>query len=77
MNSLLTAQEVSELLRYPVRTIYKFVRDKQLPAIKIGSLRFRREDVQAFIDEHATKQSAITKPTTNRGTQAINRALGR
>jgi excisionase family DNA binding protein len=52
--SLLTVKDVAALLNVPVATIYSWRHEgKSLPpAVKMGrSLRFRRADVQAWIDE--------------------------
>lgn len=48
---LLTAQEVADRLRITVRTLQRLEADGHLPAIRIGrSVRYRAEDLQAFID---------------------------
>jgi len=52
---LLTADEVAKLLKYDDRhSIYKLRRERKLKAVKLGdkSLRFRRAEVQRFIEEH-------------------------
>ena len=45
-HQLLTAEEVAELLRLPVSTIYDLARTGRLPHLKIGrALQFSRSDV--------------------------------
>jgi excisionase family DNA binding protein len=49
---LLTADEVAELLRLPVSTIYDLARTGRLPHRKIGrALRFSRSDLEAHLAE--------------------------
>jgi excisionase family DNA binding protein len=52
-HQLLTADEVAELLRLPVSTIYDLARTGRLPHLKIGrALRFSRCDLEAHLGEH-------------------------
>ena len=55
MGHLMTTEDVAQFLRVPVNTIYAWrSRDVGPPAIKVGRhLRWRREDVQRWLDEHA------------------------
>jgi len=49
---LLTADEVAELLRLPVSTIYDLARTGRLPRLKIGrALRFSRSDLEVHLAE--------------------------
>jgi excisionase family DNA binding protein len=51
-HQLLTAEEVAELLRLPVSTIYELARTGRLPHLKIGrALRFSRSDLEAHLAE--------------------------
>ena len=51
-HQLLTADEVAELLRLPVSTIYGLARTGRLPHLKIGrALRFSRSDLEAHLAE--------------------------
>ncbi|MDP6481815.1 MAG: helix-turn-helix domain-containing protein [Acidimicrobiales bacterium] len=58
MNQLMTIQDLSEYLRVPVATIYYWRhRGEGPPALKVQrALRYRREDVDAWITE--TNQDA-------------------
>ncbi len=48
---LLTAQEVAAWLRIDVSTVLKWVREKRLPAVRIGkAYRFRRSDVYSWYE---------------------------
>jgi excisionase family DNA binding protein len=47
---LLTADEVAELLRLPVSTIYDLARTGRLPHLRIGrALRFSRRDLETHL----------------------------
>jgi excisionase family DNA binding protein len=51
-HQLLTAEEVAELLRLPVSTIYDLARTARLPHLRIGrALRFSRSDLEAHLAE--------------------------
>ena len=57
---LLTAEEVANLLRLKPTTIYDAASRGALPVVRLWKgkrrtlLRFRRRDVESFIDERAT-----------------------
>jgi excisionase family DNA binding protein len=47
-HKLLTAEEVADLLRLPVSTIYDLARTGRLPHLKVGrALRFSRSDLES------------------------------
>ena len=47
---LLTAVDVSELLRLPVSTVYELARSGRLPCLRIGrAVRFSRDDLEAHL----------------------------
>jgi excisionase family DNA binding protein len=55
LSRLLTVQELADLLQIPAKTIYTW-RYKRIgpPAVPMGKyLRFRVEDVAAWLEEHA------------------------
>ena len=56
---LLTAEEVAELLRLPVSTIYDLARTGRLPHLRIGrALRFSQSDLEAHLAESCRGQVA-------------------
>ncbi|HWE32530.1 MAG TPA: helix-turn-helix domain-containing protein [Solirubrobacteraceae bacterium] len=56
---LLTAEEVAELLRLPVSTIYDLARTGRLPHLRIGrALRFSRNDLEVHLAERCRAQVA-------------------
>ncbi len=45
-----TIDELSEYLRIPKATLYKFTMDKKIPFFKIGvRLRFKRESIDKWV----------------------------
>jgi excisionase family DNA binding protein len=54
---LLTAREIGDLLGVSTETVLRWVRQGKLPAIRLpgGAIRFREDEVEAWIAERATK----------------------
>jgi excisionase family DNA binding protein len=52
MDALMTTDELSEFLRIPRATIYRWRQDQTGPrCVRVGKhLRFRRSDVEAWLD---------------------------
>jgi len=51
-DQILTVREVAELLKINEKTAYKLAADLKLPGFKVGgSWRFRRSDIDAWIEE--------------------------
>lgn len=64
VQSLLTAQEVADMLGVSERYVWKLGREGRLPRVKPpGSkyVRFKLEDVQAYIDA-GTQEAPTPKP---------------
>lgn len=59
-DNLLTAEQVAETLGYSRHTVYQLKREKKLRAVVLGdnSLRFRRSEVDRFIDEREQEDLA-------------------
>ena len=60
--SFLTTDEVLTYLRITPRTIYRLIRNGELPAMRIGrQWRFRRADLDAWLERQRTcpSQSAL------------------
>jgi excisionase family DNA binding protein len=50
-NALLTTEEVMALLRVNTRTVYRLIRSKGIPAVRVGrQWRFRRSDLEGWLD---------------------------
>lgn len=54
---LLTPAEVAALLRVTRRTVYQWITDGRLPALRAGGRwRIRREDIEAFLHRRSPEQ---------------------
>ena len=50
-----TVKELAKLLRVTEMTIYRWVKHRELVAYQIGRvMRFRRDDIEAFLKKHRT-----------------------
>ena len=57
MSEILTAKEVSEMLKINLFTLYSLTRRKVVPSIRIGRLvRYDLESLRKFIEAHTVKQ---------------------
>lgn len=55
VSTLLTPEEVAEILRLHHLTILKFIKNQKLKAIKLGRVyRIREEDLEQFLNQQAT-----------------------
>ncbi len=55
-DEILTLKEVAKYLKLAEKTAYKLVAEGKLPGFKVGgSWRFKREDVEAWIEEKKLK----------------------
>ena len=53
---ILKVKEVAELLKLNILTVYEYVRDGKLKAIRFGrSYRIEEKDLEKFIREHKVK----------------------
>ncbi len=58
---LLTMNEASEYLKLSRATLYRLVRDGDLPSVRIrGARRFRKRDLDALIAS-AARRSAVSR----------------
>jgi excisionase family DNA binding protein len=56
---ILTLKEVADLLRVAEKTVYTMAQTKDLPAFKVrGQWRFRREDINRWIDEQTERKKS-------------------
>jgi len=53
-DDLMTASELAKYLKVEVRTVYRYLKDADLPAIRMGGRwRFRKEDIDRWLVERA------------------------
>ena len=52
-----TPEQLAEMLEVHVKTVYRWIQDKKLGAIKFGrrNIRISRENLDEFLDNHKTK----------------------
>jgi len=66
MDKILTLEEVAELLRAHRSTIYRFVRQRRIPAFQVGSdWRFSQESIEKWMRDGQIATSP--PPKTTRG----------
>ena len=59
MHEIMTIEEVAEYLRVSERTVYDWAQKGDLPGGKLGTTwRFKREDVENWVDSRLSKKSA-------------------
>ena len=50
MKNLLTVQEVAEMLKISVSTLYRWVNKREIPFVKLGGkLRFNEDEIKTFV----------------------------
>jgi len=55
--SLLTAKEVAALLKFNTLTVYAYIRNGKLPAVKFGkNYRISEDDLNKFITSNRVKE---------------------
>jgi excisionase family DNA binding protein len=53
---LLTVNEVADLLRVSRMTVYRLIKEREIPALRVGrSYRLREEDVNAYLTDRYTQ----------------------
>ncbi len=57
VDQILTLKEVAAYLKLAKKTAYRLASEGKLPGFKVGgSWRFKREDLEAWIEENKSKQ---------------------
>jgi excisionase family DNA binding protein len=68
---LLTAREVGDMLGVSTKTVLRWTRRGDLPAIRLpgGAIRFREDDLDEWLDVRATSPATLgaTRPATREG----------
>ena len=52
MYELYTAKEVSKILKVNVHKVYELIRAGMLPALKLGSIKIRKESLKEFLKKY-------------------------
>jgi len=62
--SFLTTEEVLEYLQVNLRTVYRLIKAGKIPAIRVGrQWRFRKRDIDAWLESQRPRGGARTAPT--------------
>lgn len=65
---LLTVAEVAELFRVSSMTVYRLIRNGELPALRVGrSYRVSEEDLQAYLQSQVVDPDEMHLPDASRG----------
>lgn len=55
-DEILTLKQIAQLLKVAEKTVYTMAQNNELPAFKVrGQWRFRREDIDRWIDQQTEK----------------------
>jgi excisionase family DNA binding protein len=61
----LTTEEVLEYLQVNLRTVYRLIKAGKIPAVRVGrQWRFRKRDIDAWLDTQRTQSGGAAAPTT-------------
>ena len=59
----LTTEEVLEYLQVNLRTVYRLIKAGKIPAVRVGrQWRFRKRDIDAWLDSQRTQQPGVNGP---------------
>ena len=72
MHEIMTIEEVAAYLRVSERTVYDWAQKGDLPGGKLGTTwRFKRADVENWVDSRISKKPAQTIPSGVNGSKAL------
>ena len=64
-HQLLTVTEVAQFLRFTPESVYQLVHRRKIPYVKVcGALRFKRSDIDAWIEECTFRPGPKKEPKT-------------
>jgi len=67
-DTFLTTEEVLEYLQVNLRTVYRLIKAGKIPAVRVGrQWRFRKRDIDAWLDSQRPRSGARTSPSTGPG----------
>jgi excisionase family DNA binding protein len=73
-DSFLTTEEVLEYLNVNLRTVYRLIKAGKIPAIRVGrQWRFRRRDIDAWLESQRPRSTRTASPAPARSTPAAGR----
>jgi len=66
--SLLTVAEVADLFRVSSMTVYRLIRNGELPAVRVGrSYRVREDDLQSYLQSQVVDPATMDLPDASHG----------
>lgn len=69
--TFLTTEEVLEYLQVNLRTVYRLIKAGKIPAVRVGrQWRFRKRDIDAWLDNQRTRSMANQPPAPAPATRA-------
>lgn len=72
--TFLTTEEVLEYLQVNLRTVYRLIKAGKIPAVRVGrQWRFRKRDIDAWLDNQRPRGGARTSPPPPRGVSGSTR----
>jgi excisionase family DNA binding protein len=72
--TFLTTEEVLEYLQVNLRTVYRLIKAGKIPAVRVGrQWRFRKRDIDAWLDNQRPRGGARAAPSPPRGTPGTAR----
>lgn len=65
---LLTVAEVADLFRVSSMTVYRLIRNGELPAVRVGrSYRVREDDLQSYLQSQVVDPATMDLPDASHG----------
>lgn len=65
---LLTVAEVADLFRVSSMTVYRLIRNGELPAVRVGrSYRVSEEDLQSYLEAQVVDPADVDLPDASQG----------
>ena len=72
--TFLTTEEVLEYLQVNLRTVYRLIKAGKIPAVRVGrQWRFRKRDIDAWLETQRTRQVSRPAPPQARATPPAGR----
>jgi excisionase family DNA binding protein len=66
--TLLTVSEVADMFRVSSMTVYRLIRNGELPAVRVGrSYRVREDDLQAYLEAQVVDPTTMDLPDASQG----------
>lgn len=66
--TLLTVSEVADLFRVSSMTVYRLIRNGELPAVRVGrSYRVREDDLHAYLEAQVVDPASMDLPDARQG----------